>query len=320
MTTADPNRRPDLATTFQELLQNAFFARASEVEITTTPDDYGGTVVVVTDNGQGADELTCFTEPGATGWREEPPGETPGGHTLMDCLGHERFEIATRTGPDDPGRTTRHKANNARLLAWTDDPASLTPPGSGTTIRFRSPTVRTNTRLAAACAAASSPLAQVTIDGDTVPRGRRPATVRRHTTVDGIEILVEKNTAKPTHDALLHGILIALDTPVIPGEEVWTTRLDLSGYRGKAAMRRSRTRRDRLDDALLSESLREQAYGTLLAAIADERPPIALPTRILDDARHFGVTIAPSPPNCRCGTTPTADRTARRQKPATRRC
>ena len=293
---------PNILTTLLEILQNAAFAGATTVEITTTADDYGGTVVVVTDDGHGAADLAPFTEPGVSSWPTQPTAEKPRGHALMDCLGEQRFEIASRCSPLDPGRTKRVRPKFADELEWTEDPSTLLPTKTGTAIRFRSRSNRSETRKAAHQAADYMPIDAVVIDGEparhrSFTEGASPDDSGHEdpgrTEWNGITINVEKQRGTPIHDGCLHGIPLKLGLKSVPADRWsrWTARMDLSGWTG-ARLQRDRRRPDQLVDDRTIETLRTEAYRAILQTIARHEPTSALPTEVFEDARRLGIELA----------------------------
>ena len=293
---------PNILTTLLEILQNAAFAGATTVEITTTADDYGGTVVVVTDDGHGAADLAPFTEPEVSSWPTQPTAENPRGHALMDCLGEQRFEIASRCSPLDPGRTKRFQPKIADELEWTEDPATLIPTKTGTAIRFRSRWNRWETREEAHQAAVYMPIHAVVIDGEparhrSLTEGASPDGSGHEdpsrTEWNGITINVEKQRGTPIHDGCLHGIPLKLGLKSVPADRWsrWTARMDLSGWT-EGRLQRDRRRPDQLVDDEMVETLQTEAYRAILQTIARNEPTSALPTEVFEDARRLGIELA----------------------------
>ena len=295
MDTRDQRPTPrNTRTTLLEILQNAVFAGATRVEIATTADDYGGTVVVVADNSHGAADLAPFTEPGASRWPEPPAAEIPNGHALMDCLGEQRFEIATRTAVGDAGRTMRHKPKVSDELNWTEDLATLLPAESGTTIRFRSRRNRADTQSAARAAAAFMPIENITVDDNAVRylsfTDDDKSSQAGHA---GIRINVKKCRTRPSHDGRLYGIPINLGLKTIAtGQwEYWVACMDLTSYEWPP-LQRNRMRPYELAETNAVQNLRTKGYAAILQAIADQEPAIVLPTDIVNDASALGIELA----------------------------
>ena len=295
MNTQDEARGAKTAvlTTLREILHNAVFAGAGHVEITTTADDYGGTVVVITDDGHGAADLNPFTAPGVSNWARRT-AERPGGHALTDCLGEQRVEIASRFSPLDCGRSRRLGPRCAGDMEWTVDGASLVPGKPGTAIRFRTPQHRAATRRTAHEAALYMPIETVAVDGETAARAsfvNEPAPSSRRTdriraAVGGVTISVQKEEQRPTHDACLYGIPIKLGVKSVPTEDGshWTVRIDLSTRSGNR-LRRDRERRDHLVEDADAEALRTAAYRVMLETLAENGETAGLPPEIAGDAR-----------------------------------
>ena len=293
---AKPPRRPDIETTMLEIFQNAVFAGATAVDVTTTADDYGGTIVVVTDNGEGTRQLTLFTEPGKTGWTRPPRAEAVRGHALTDCLGGQRFEIATRATENGPGLTIRHEATADELI-WVPEPRTLLPPGRGTTIRFRNPRNRAETQSGIVLAAFLMPIDAVTVDGESVAHakflGNDDSTLVHHA---GLRISVEKRRTRASYDTCLYGIPVSAGIKTVPADDgkEWVAHIDISSRAwppGREPVQRSRTKRDKLVENAASQKLRTDGYVAILKAIADREPASVLPTEAVNDARALGINL-----------------------------
>ena len=289
----DRPSRPNTYSTLLEILQNAVFAGATAVEATTRADDYGGTEVTVTDDGHGAADLAAFTEPGLSRWPEPPAAEIPGGYALMDGLGGQAFEIATRTGPEDPGRTMRHKPAAPDELTWTESLDALLPRVRGTAIRFRTRATRSRTLTALRNAAAYAPIEKITIDGEPATRSNIAGnTLRRRPGPDGIVISVNKRRKARTHDAQLYAVPITIAIQDVPADEsmLWTAHMNLN-HRGTAPFRRHRTKRHKLDDRKTVAGLRDAGYTAILETIAEQDEATALATRVVNIARSRGIRL-----------------------------
>ena len=220
----------------------------------------------------------------------------------MDCLGEQRFEIASRCSPLDPGRTKRYRPKFADELEWTEDPSTLLPEKTGTAIRFRSRWNRSETRKAAHQAAVYMPIDAVIIDGEPArqqsfteeanPDGSGHEDPSR-TELNSITINVEKERGTPIHDGCLHGIPLKLGLKSVPADRWnrWTARMDLSRWTG-AKLQRDRRRPDQLADDGTVETLQTEAYRAILRTIARHEPTSALPTEIVEDARRLGIELA----------------------------